>query len=90
MSTVYLLAYIKTSEIDQTEICYAAFCLHHLPWNLSSPLVLKSSGLRSKVFSMIHVVFSQRTYMSSVTKLTLDDFADCLIPFLLHLESYLV
>ena len=26
------------------------FFLHHLPWNLFSPLVLKSPGLRSIVF----------------------------------------
>ena len=37
------------SDIGQTEIKNAAF-LHHLLRNLSNPMVLKSSGLRSKVF----------------------------------------
>ena len=49
VSTVYLWEYFKISDIGQTEIWQAAF-LHHLPWNLSSPLVLKSSCLRSIVF----------------------------------------
>ena len=33
--------------IGQTEIRYTVFSLHHLLKNLSSSLVLKSSGLRS-------------------------------------------
>ena len=44
--------------------------LHHLPWNLSSLLVLKSSGLRSIVFCCAQKLYK----FSLVTMLTLDGF----------------
>ena len=46
------------------------FFLYHLPWNLSSPMVLKSSGLRSKVFAAP----KELNIFSLVTMLTLDGF----------------
>ena len=44
--------------------------LHHLPWNLSSLLVLKSSGLRSIDFAAPKELYK----FSLVTMLTLDGF----------------
>ena len=44
--------------------------MHHLPWNLSSLLVLKSSGLRSIFF----VAPKELYKFSLVTMLTLDGF----------------
>ena len=44
--------------------------LHHMPWNLSSPLVLKSSGLRSIVFAAPKQLYK----FSLVTMLTTDGF----------------
>ena len=44
--------------------------LHHLPWNLSSLLVLKSSGLRAIVIPAPKELYK----FSLVTMLTLDGF----------------
>ena len=66
-----------------------------MPWNLSSHLVLTSSGLISKVFFDAPSCLRKKYLIECsldipVAKWTLDDLADGLIPFLLHHESYLV
>ena len=54
------------SAIDQIEICSADFSFHHLPWNPSSPLVVRYYGLRWLMLfapKELYLVFSRYIFI---------------------------